>query len=425
MGSRICVGMKPKSKLFFRPVESFQNILERIRSCLQSHLNDQGIDFISELTIGQNCMQVSIHPAEEMIKFSVESDYLICSAKTSSAGPGYHSFVISILETIENKCNFKWIWNDDEKGFCDEAGYYDHRNFLELQNSMCRYLCELSSHLSGSEDTRGDYYVSLNKDHLFQHNSFAISPMGFWEKKFFDDIALLEPSQIHAQAEQFFPWWNKDLDGSFWRNVGLVKMWTEIKWQPPMENGDTTHLLLNHTLRCFNKAIELSRDQDIQLPLEEIGEIQTLLESEDYFTPKQGNIGFHRLNLPRPLMGKWTIQLPGYFYEVMEENERSVKYFHSDKSVRSSSFADPTGKIPVFPDDKELEKDILKTFSFERDAIVGTAILITAPKSEGGYPILICHVAAPGTLSTTIIAIDEMKNLNWAEETFKSIRLGD
>jgi hypothetical protein len=40
-------------------------------------------------------LHVSLFPVEEDIEFSVDSQRVTCSAKTSTAGPGYHAHVIA------------------------------------------------------------------------------------------------------------------------------------------------------------------------------------------------------------------------------------------------------------------------------------------------------------------------------------------
>lgn len=210
------------------------------------------------------------------------------------------------------------------------------------------------------------------------------------------------------------------MDALFWKNFGLVRMWTEIKWRPPLDQEDRAGYLLSTTLQCFEKARELSGGS-IQLPEEEIQEMQTLLTLEDYYIPKPGLIGYYRLDRRTRLTGNWSILLPGYFYESDETEENQVRYFHKDKSIFAHSHSDLRGIVPEFPVDEEIDQDNLGVFTFENDTCVGKATLIRAPESEGGYQMLICHVAVLGSLCTVMLAMDNDDDIDWAIETFKSI----
>lgn len=365
-------------------------------------------------------MNVSLHPAEEDLVFFFKSDYLVCSAKTSSAGPGYHAFTVDLLEDIERKGILKWDWHNEKEGSLDETGYHEHRNFDDLQNSMCGHLRALSN-LTSSGHTKEKYRISLPMSLHIDQDFFAATPMGFLEKGFFDEITLLNNSQIHKHAEHFFSWWHPELDALFWRNVGLVQIWTKIKWQPPIEKNDNTHHLLLSTLKCFDHARKIDPDI-IGLPLEEIKEIETLLSTNDYYIPKPGKIGFYRNNMLLPLTGKWSISLPGYFYESTEETQDFVKYFHQNQSVSGYSWSGSPDEVPDFPHDEEVEQNKLESFSFENDGLIGQATLINAPETEDSYPVLVCHVAALGSICSVIIEIDDIKDLDWAVSSFKSIR---
>lgn len=419
MGLSVRVGMQPKSGGFFKRSESFQDVLEKIAASVSAYAKEKGIDALSYLTLGQESMVIGLHPAEEEMHFYVESGYLVCSAKTSSVGPGYHAFVVELLETVEKKCGFNWDWNNEKMGFEDECGYYEHKNYQLLQETMCYHLQVLARFFINRQ-SEGKFNISLSLDLRIEHDCFAISPMGPWDKEFFQEIDRLELSEIHTKADKFFAWWNKDMDALFWKNVGMVWMWTEIKWQPPIDQQAMTYPLLLTTLECFEKARELS-DGDMQFPEEEIKEIEILLSVNDYFIPKQGLVGFYRLNRRMPLTGNWSILLPGYFYEAKEEDESRASYFHKDRSIFAHSFFDPSGEIPEFPADEEIDNQSLGVFTFEKDTCVGKATLIRAPESEGGYQILICHAAAPGSVCTVTLAMDHDEDFDWAIETFKSI----
>jgi len=87
--------------------------------------------------IHRDVLYLELHPAEEDVRFFVDDhDYLICSARTSSAGPGYHAFLVELLEMIQGPAKISWIWDDEEKEFMDETTYFSKRDFNTLQMEM-------------------------------------------------------------------------------------------------------------------------------------------------------------------------------------------------------------------------------------------------------------------------------------------------
>src|SRR4051812_24319455 len=57
---------------------------------------------------------VRLHPSEESVEFFFEaSGNFVCAAKTSTAGPGYHAFLLEWLENLGTACRLPWIWPSD------------------------------------------------------------------------------------------------------------------------------------------------------------------------------------------------------------------------------------------------------------------------------------------------------------------------
>ena len=90
-----------------------------------------------------------LHPAEEPFELRVEGDQLFAQGKTSSAGPGYHAFLIDWLERIAAEEGFTWTWTDPAR---------------EVEDELIELFSE-SSVLNASEDVVGavtDVEFTLN-----------------------------------------------------------------------------------------------------------------------------------------------------------------------------------------------------------------------------------------------------------------------
>src|SRR5919106_5948224 len=70
---------------------------------------------------------VSLHPAEEEVEFLPDEKGPVVSARTVGAGPGYHQWLVQLLEKAGAACSVTWRStgeaNDSE--FLDETGYFE------------------------------------------------------------------------------------------------------------------------------------------------------------------------------------------------------------------------------------------------------------------------------------------------------------
>src|SRR5688572_6592187 len=87
-------------------------------------------DFLS-FSESENSLYVTLHPCEETVSFEYANDSLICSAKTNSVGPGYHAYLVELLEKVGTELQIPWTWNleEGEEHYLDETDYYRHRDF--------------------------------------------------------------------------------------------------------------------------------------------------------------------------------------------------------------------------------------------------------------------------------------------------------
>ena len=78
-------------------------------------------------------------PFEEDVELCVRDGVVEVSAKTSGAGPGYHEFVVGLLDLLENRAGLVWEPASGEDSG-DETGYRQHRDGHALRMEMSRQL---------------------------------------------------------------------------------------------------------------------------------------------------------------------------------------------------------------------------------------------------------------------------------------------
>ncbi len=106
-------------------------------------------------------------------------------------------------------------------------------------------------------------------------------------------------------------------------------MWTNISWHPPIDEEtyeqEAIRLAINSTVKAQNL------NPDLSLPEDELEELEALLEHDpevdDLPVPASNRIGFPRHLLRKQLTGNWSLLVPGYFYETLENEDSTVFFF--------------------------------------------------------------------------------------------------
>src|SRR5687767_9591483 len=99
-----------------------------IQDCISNTTPGLFKDFLS-FSENENGFYVTLHPCEETVSFEYANGNLICSAKTNSVGPGYHAYLVELLEKVGTELQIPWTWNleEGEDYYLDETDYYSHR----------------------------------------------------------------------------------------------------------------------------------------------------------------------------------------------------------------------------------------------------------------------------------------------------------
>src|SRR5262245_10459837 len=203
LGIRIGATIPPRGLLRRRaaPGEVFRSIGESISQVIGHPLHQH----LARITVDEQGVDARLHPAEEPVEFRLdESGMLVASAKTSSAGPGYHAFLVDLLDGLGKKHGLIWIWDDAEKEFLDETGYASSRDFPSLQEEMAQFLRHLAGMLM-RKDAGNRYALSMPLDFRLVGDYFAVSTLGFWDRSWFESAAAASNQVMSNNASGFFP----------------------------------------------------------------------------------------------------------------------------------------------------------------------------------------------------------------------------
>lgn len=352
-----------------------------------------------------------LHPAEEDVSFWIEGDWLHCAAKTSSCGPGYHAHIVGLLESMGRELDLEWHWQNGDFG--DETGYALHKNFTRLQDEMAALLQSIARILleRGSE---GKNRLSLPIDFGPERDAFASSPLGDWPKDWFEKVRAAADADLKDLARLYYPWWDEGFTGDTWLKLAKVLLWMEFPWRSPLT--DWERAIGELASDCVTKAEQagyVSARADTCF-----WELSRIMNAgEEAIAPSPEGIGFMRGLMRRPLPGGWTLSVPGYFFEHIEDDGAAIQYWYNDFSVRGSSISfDRTGS----PEFGALLKDKNCEFTSSGDGFMGGADIEQVRDEHGLYLQLSGTVEAENSVSVITASFND--DVARAVEIFRSVR---
>ena len=357
--------------------------------------------------------ELSTSPQGEVSR--VESRLRV-SAKTNSAGPGYHAYLIDIMDKL----------GIEPLEVEDETGYWENRDFGLLQEEMSEWLRGLGAQILKMSKT-GEYKniaVSLEIDNLPEDsNHLTCCPLGYFEKEFYE-----KTQSGSSNSKEFFIWWNREQDALFYRNCALNLIWCENNWLPP--EMDDERMIAAATLGCLEKAYTM--DTCLEYPEPEWLELALLTDDKAllntiqkrFGAAKNAALGYRRGTICSNANG-WRISHSGQMH-FDTEDDGTLVWWDDDRTIRVSTLSF-RWKEEIKPDSEALLKDAISNeegcerFSL-RDGQIAAAIQHTQIE-ENGEPLWQTRLTAALTdklLILSIYYIDE-SDRNWAAEICASV----
>jgi hypothetical protein len=344
---------------------------------------------------GESGFRVRFAPFEEDVYGAWEKGKLCLTAKTSSAGPGYHAFLVDFLDGLGVLPTIVE----------DETGYYESRDFSLLQGEMGKWLKFLSAQILQASGDALNLVVSLPIECVPQQSQrFACCPLGFFEKEFFIRAAEGKPV-----GDEFFIWWNRAADAPFFLNCAMNLIWCEINWIEPQLDEETENV--NAALGCLEKA--LSMDRGLAFPAAEWLELASLSGNralEETIRARFGEIGEGKMGYRRELLtsrvNRWFFTRRGAMHSDAEDNG-SLVWWDDDHTIRVSalSFARKDGAVPNSKEGLEIAtggSDSFQPFKL-RDESVAAAVMETQIEEDGE---LIWQTQLAASLDTELLVLD-------------------
>jgi hypothetical protein len=392
--------------------------LRDVADAITAHVHDQPSPLKDWYTssASDGVLYVTLLPCEESVEFRVANGRILCQAKTSTAGPGYHAYLVDVLDALRVGLGLDWRSGDDAQ---DETEYLSHRVYSRLQAAMADWLRQLGRHLCERADGASPLLLGMSIGFRPVTSAFAASQMGEWPREWFERVVAADEAELARLAERFFPWWERGLTPMTLRGLALARSWVDLRWVPPED--DDERRLCESILDCFTRAREL--DRDLELPGTEVQELAALLAPDATLrAPRPEGIGFMRRDMALPFPGGWSIDLPGHYRSELEDDGKTQVYWFGGRTVRGSSlsFAPKTPRTPeqllgpASPEKGELP------LSLGCDGLAGKYTYSAAQDGEGF--VLTAQVAKHDGLCIISIYLEDEADRAWAESAAASVR---
>jgi hypothetical protein len=392
-----------------------------IQDCITNNTSGLYKDFLS-FSERENAFYVTVHPCEETVNFEFVNGNLICSAKTNSVGPGYHAYLVELVEKIGTELQIQWIWHleEGEEYYLDETDYYSHRDFKQLQFEMLKWLKALAkSFTEEGENEQCMFTMPLGYPRM-KRDYFAVSPIRIWTRELFQRIAESEIKDLEWAGREFFIWWNKTDDEYFYTKTGIALLNVECPWHFPADEKEKKLLLIIDN--CFELSKKLN--PQIDLPLTDWITVKSFLDEKETDIPDT-DFGYKKHLMTFDLAGKWMIDLPGNLYYAVDEN--TEVYYDHERNIRSICYTRNDDKTDQeYADGFFKNKDNAGTeFLTSGTNIAGKAIVFYAIDKEIEQEYWVLQgVKVKGdkfVFSTICYPGEDYKQ--WAIDTWNSIRM--
>lgn len=258
------------------------------------------------------------HPAADPLKvWFFEGNSVGVAADTVSAGPGYHLFLCDYLWKLAGKFGIAWDPEVDD-GHTNptfysgdpEQTYYEMFSWLQSMASSAAMM---------SGQTPGSYSLSMAPSYQFFADAPLITPMGPRSAGWIAEV-IKNP----GAGADVFPWLNAGVGPEFLLNKALSYMWTDVRWCPPMGDGDAS--LMNTVLQLLSAAYKL--DPNLNFPWREWAELIAFSNADDELrnmvfekatnAPAVEPVGYRRREVRAFMDQGWSALVPGNFSETAQ-----------------------------------------------------------------------------------------------------------
>lgn len=367
---------------------------------------------------------IDAHPAGESVRVEMpEPGRAVFSAKTTTVGPGYHTWLIEQLERWAKDVGARFDPADQNGDYGDETDWFGKRDRAALEGAMLAWLKALANSLvrESTPETAAGWKLGMpldapDTDHEGPMTALGPRPLPYWKR-------VLADPRVGAD---FFAWWADGLGADFHLGRALCRMWSDVRWRPPVTDDEKKlwPAVLDDLARA--RALDPKRPYPYREWAELLGhlgrkdaEISAAAAALDATAPK---IGYRRgVIRARPYEGV-SIPIPGEFtVEFPDDGPWTAQL--DERAVLVGAYASPKlgpTSLPIGPADPKLH--------VEADGASGDAGISEDRESSPPSGILqgvITRKRKDLYFALTVTIVFPLPSGRaWAIETWRGIRVG-
>lgn len=290
------------------------------------------LHFFTEYSSFKDKLLLSLHPAEAPLVFECRENAIYANIYTGITGAGYHAYILDMLDLLGKK--YKLQWKEVEKKN-DPSRYFNNKDFEELKEY---YLDNLSytanTLLKSSANGFSRFMINVPEDYpLIDRDYFAASTLGYFGKVWFSDfISAGTDEKKIGMAKEFYVWFDRELDKTFWFKTVISMIWLFFPFRPPMD--DREKKFFSNILYAFEMAYKL--DSALAYPydvwllvaeyLRDDAIAKIIRKRTDGGIIASSDIGFCKENGVSEIAGGFSISMPMRMKLTRNDNEGTVEF---------------------------------------------------------------------------------------------------
>jgi hypothetical protein len=386
---------------------------------------------------GEAALFVEAHPGAEELELCVaEAGRLVASARTSTAGPGYHIFLCDLLHRLGDQFALEWDEPNEEEGTGDETGYFFGAAPTAVRQEMLRWLGALA-HVVTDQDLAERSQVrmvSMPLGYSYPEADGILTPMGPRSLDWFR-AAADEP----ARGIDFFSWWSAEVGAAFFLGRALCRMWQDVRWRCPACDDEGALLIeVHHDLerayrldpaagipwREWGEIIEYIGEYFGYVEFQEGTDLETLIEDRARRTVGGTRIGYRRGSVQVSLTGGWSVVVPGELAEEWEEGGETWTAWCGTRRVRFTSWSirEDDEPQPARAILRDIDLPEGERFEYRDGPIYGRAVFRQQDEPQQAGWVLHGFAAVDGSFAQCDFCVPSRDDLPWALEAWKSLR---
>ncbi|HEY7522251.1 MAG TPA: hypothetical protein VH720_01160 [Candidatus Limnocylindrales bacterium] len=405
-----------------RRLRAPQPLVEEIGTWLHANADDTlRSTRLGEMEPGTPALLVDLHPAAEGVRIVATTDArVLVTAATAAVGPGYHTYLVRLLERLGEELGISW---GEPDGGSDAVTSDPRRS--ERADVERRHLVWLRGTLQRVREARerglGAVQLCRVDGDRFAFDGALATVLGPRDDDWLGR-AIADP----RVAIDVWPWWADAMDARYLLDRALSLMWTAVRWRIPALDGEAE--LLDEVVALLQKAYPL--DPSLPYPWREWCELLSLggpayrpsaIVTERAAAATGPLVGYRRSPVTIVHDG-WALEVPGSFAERWADGE----WWGGEAGRAITLAAVPTGDgtRPMSPEAflaqvaGGLGPDAL---THRAGPVVGRARLGVDPSSGVEVAVLEGYSAVVGSGAALRVVIDDPADWEWALQMWRSL----